>query len=78
MFGSHYRIGGKKMKKPEQQANLVQLEGHESEGFEMRKGVTRKPQADEPATSVKNYIARSGLERLKDETAFCSPGNARL
>ena len=36
----------------------------------MRKGSTRKPQADEPATPVKNYITRSGLERLKDEHRF--------
>src|SRR5258706_469070 len=36
----------------------------------MRKGFTRKPQADEPATSVKNYITRSGLQRLKDEHRF--------
>jgi hypothetical protein len=28
--------------------------------YEMRKGFTRKPQADEPATLVKNYITRSG------------------
>jgi transcription elongation factor GreB len=37
---------------------------------EMRKGFTRKPQADEPATPVKNYITRSGLQRLKDEHRF--------
>ena len=36
----------------------------------MRKGFTRKPKADEPATPVKNYITRSGLERLKDEHRF--------
>ena len=36
----------------------------------MRKGFTRKPQADEPATPVKNYITRSGLERLQDEHRF--------
>ena len=36
----------------------------------MRKGSTRKPQADEPATHVKNYITPSGLERLKDEHRF--------
>jgi transcription elongation factor GreB len=36
----------------------------------MRRGFTRKPQADEPATPVKNYITRSGLERLKDEHRF--------
>ena len=38
--------------------------------YEMRKGFTRKPQADEPATPVKNYITRSGLQRLKDEHRF--------
>ncbi|HWW13747.1 MAG TPA: transcription elongation factor GreB [Candidatus Dormibacteraeota bacterium] len=36
----------------------------------MRKGFTRKPQADEPGTPVKNYITPSGLERLKDEHRF--------
>jgi hypothetical protein len=36
----------------------------------MRKGFTRKPQKDEPATRGKNYITRSGLERLKDEHRF--------
>src|SRR6266536_6594853 len=36
----------------------------------MRKGFTRKPKPDEPATPVKNYITRSGLERLKDEHRF--------
>jgi hypothetical protein len=36
----------------------------------MRKGFTRKPQADEPATRGKNYITRSGLQRLKDEHQF--------
>jgi hypothetical protein len=45
--------------------------------YEMRKGFTRKPQKDEPATPGKNYITRSGLERLKDEHRFRSPGNAR-
>jgi len=38
--------------------------------YEMRKGFTRKPQRDEPATPIKNYITRSGLERLKDEHRF--------
>ena len=37
---------------------------------EMRKGFTRKPQRDEPATPGKNYITRSGLQRLKDEHRF--------
>ncbi len=37
---------------------------------EMRKGFTRKPQADEPATRGKNYITPSGLQRLKDEHQF--------
>jgi transcription elongation factor GreB len=36
----------------------------------MRKGFTRKPQPDAPATPVKNYITPSGLERLKDEHRF--------
>jgi transcription elongation factor GreB len=36
----------------------------------MRKGFTRKPQPDAPATHVKNYITPSGLERLKDEHRF--------
>jgi transcription elongation factor GreB len=36
----------------------------------MRKGFTRKPQADEPATPIKNYITPGGLQRLKDEHHF--------
>src|SRR5881409_1544000 len=36
----------------------------------MRKEFTRKPQGDVPATPVKNYITRSGLQRLKDEHRF--------
>ena len=36
----------------------------------MRKGFTRKPPADEPPTRRKNYITRSGLERLKAEHRF--------
>src|SRR5476649_1323740 len=36
----------------------------------MRKGFTRKPQPDAPATQTKNYITPSGLERLKDEHRF--------
>jgi transcription elongation factor GreB len=36
----------------------------------MRKGFTRKPRPDEPATRVKNYITPSGLQRLKDEHRF--------
>src|SRR6516164_11799782 len=38
--------------------------------YEMPKGFTRKSQTDEPATRGKNYITRSGLERLKDEHRF--------
>src|SRR5260370_11118465 len=38
--------------------------------YEMRKGFTRKPQADEPATPSKNYITPSGLLRLRDEHRF--------
>src|SRR6202008_2665121 len=36
----------------------------------MRKGFTRRPQRDEPATRGKNYITRSGLQRLKDDHRF--------
>ena len=36
----------------------------------MRKGFTRRPQADEPATRGKNYITPGGLQRLKDEHLF--------
>ena len=36
----------------------------------MRKGFTRIPQRDEPATHGKNYITRNGLQRLKDEHRF--------
>ena len=36
----------------------------------MRKGFTRQPKADEPATQGKNYITPSGLQRLKDEHRF--------
>src|SRR5580698_2222233 len=36
----------------------------------MRKGFTRKPQADEPATPSKNYITLAGLQRLHDEHRF--------
>src|ERR671934_3128623 len=36
----------------------------------MRKGFTRKPQGDEPAGRVKNYITPGGLERLKEEHRF--------
>jgi hypothetical protein len=45
------------------------LDSHRKD-YEMRKGFTRKPQRDEPATPVKNYITRSGLQRLKDELRF--------
>ena len=36
----------------------------------MRKGFTRKPREDEPATQRKNYITPGGLQRLKDEHRF--------
>jgi len=36
----------------------------------MRKGFTRHPKPDEPATHVKNYITPNGLDRLKDEHRF--------
>src|ERR1700728_3706598 len=36
----------------------------------MRKGSTRKPAADDPATRGRNYITPSGLQRLKDEHLY--------
>ncbi len=36
----------------------------------MRKGFTRKPQGDEPATRGRNYITPNGLQRLKHEHRF--------
>ena len=36
----------------------------------MRKGFTRRPRGDEPATQGKNYITPGGLQRLKDEHRF--------
>lgn len=36
----------------------------------MRKGFTRKPQEDEPAAPLKNYITPGGLQRLKEEHHF--------
>ncbi len=36
----------------------------------MRRGFTRRPQSDEPATRGKNYITPGGLQRLKDEHRF--------
>ncbi len=36
----------------------------------MRKGFTRKPKDDAPATRLKNYITPNGLQRLKDEHKF--------
>src|SRR6202161_1291642 len=44
--------------------------GFALEDYYMRKGSTRKPQADDPATRGKNYITPSGLQRLKDEHRF--------
>ena len=36
----------------------------------MRKGFTRNPRPDEPATRGPNYITPGGLQRLKDEHRF--------
>lgn len=36
----------------------------------MRKGFTRHPQSDTPATPLKNYITPGGLQRLKEEYRF--------
>ncbi len=46
------------------------IRARRTKDYEMRKGFTRKPKPDEPATPVKNYITPSGLERLKDEHRF--------
>src|SRR5215469_4426320 len=37
---------------------------------DMRRGFTRKPQGDEPATRGKNYITPGGLQRLREEHRF--------
>ena len=50
--------------------DLVHLLDSRWEDDEMRKGFTREPKRDEPATRDKNYITRSGLQRLKDEHRF--------
>ncbi len=36
----------------------------------MRKGFTRKPQADAPVSPVKNYITPGGLQRLREECRY--------
>lgn len=36
----------------------------------MRKGFTRKPAPDAPATPIKNYITPGGLQRLREEYRF--------
>lgn len=36
----------------------------------MRRGSTRKPEGDDPATRGRNYITPGGLQRLKDEHLF--------
>lgn len=36
----------------------------------MRKGFTRKPPPDDPATRTRNYITPGGLERLREEHRF--------
>jgi transcription elongation factor GreB len=41
-----------------------------SENDEMRKGYTRRPQDDAPATPVTNYITPGGLARLKEEQHY--------
>src|ERR1700679_4319272 len=50
--------------------NLAAPTGLRWKDYEMQKGFTRKPQADEPATQGKNYITPGGLQRLKDEHVF--------
>ena len=46
------------------------IRARRTKDYEMRKGFTRKPKPDEPATPGKNYITPSGLQRLKDEHRF--------
>jgi hypothetical protein len=46
------------------------IRARRTKDYEMRKGFTREPQRDEPASPGKNYITRSGLQRLKDEHRF--------
>jgi transcription elongation factor GreB len=46
------------------------IRARRTKDYEMRKGFTRNPKPDEPATPGKNYITPSGLERLKDEHRF--------
>jgi transcription elongation factor GreB len=36
----------------------------------LRKGFTREPNRNEPATQVKNYITPAGLQRLRDEHQY--------
>ncbi len=49
---------------------LIRATRTKDKDCDMRKGFTRRPKPDEPATHVKNYITRSGLQRLKDEHRF--------
>src|SRR3984893_10827822 len=46
------------------------IRARRTKDYEMRKGFTREPKRDEPATPGKNYITPSGLQRLKDEHRF--------
>src|SRR3979411_2226133 len=46
------------------------IRARKTKDYKMRKGFTRQPQRDEPGPQVKNYITRSGLQRLKDEHQF--------
>jgi len=50
--------------------SLVAPTGFALKDYDMRKGFTRKPRSDEPATRVRNYITPGGLQRLKDEHRF--------
>ena len=62
------------VKKSVRAAALIRVDwdwrGSRWKGAKKRKGFTRKPQPDPPATHAKNYITPSGLQRLKDEHQF--------
>jgi hypothetical protein len=57
------------MRKVDDEGRICFEDSHRKD-HEMRKGFTRRPQPDAPATHVKNYITPSGLQRLKDEHRF--------
>ena len=49
---------------------LLAPTGFALEGYDMRKGFTRRPREDAPAMPGRNYITPAGLQRLKEEHRF--------